>query len=132
LVALRELIKKGVIEAPSDPAVLVERGDFFKMAVRQIFAGKPQAQSGMTGGTAAAFLERHGIIAAADGEALRQPIDSQEAFKTVAALEELKSSGGKARAGAHKSNGHWFSQPAYAAENSNSASNKPLNYLDAA
>lgn len=132
LVALRELIKKGVIEAPSDPALLVERGDFFKMAVRQIFAGKPQAQSGMTGGTAAAFLERHGIIASADSDTLRQPIDSQEAYKTVAALEELKASGGKARAVAHKSNGHWFSQPAYAAENSNSAANKPLNYLDAA
>ena len=89
----------------------------------------------MTEETAAAFLERNGALPVTNGsfDNLNQPIATQEAYKVVAALVELRSSGGKvnAQTGNKKVSGHWFSQPAFAAEKSAVVS-KPLSYLDAA
>jgi len=134
LAALREMIKKGIIESPANvnPAQAMMRGEFYKMLVRQIYVGKPQ---GMTAETAAAFLDRSGVLEKANnGPDLNQPIESQEAYKVVASLVEVRSSGGKANAktaNRKTTNGHWFSQPAFAAEKPAVVS-KPLSYLDAA
>lgn len=143
LAALREILRSGTIESPPnlDPAAIMSRGDFYKLLVRHMYAGKPQSEAGMTAETAAAFLDNNGIMRAANVnpsvESLMAPVSPQEAVRTVAALIDFKSSGRRPQQAnalhLRKTNSHWFSQPAFAAEALRpGGKSKALNYLDAA
>ena len=120
----------------------MSRGDFYKLVVRQLYAGQPQAQAGMTAETASAFLDSNGVfppaVSTAMLENLSVPIAPNEALGVVAAVIDLKSSGrAKSKAvrahSANKQAGHWFAQPAFAAEPRSPQSDfRPLTYLDAA
>lgn len=139
LAALREMIRNGTLESPAnlDPATAMTRGDFYKLLVRHMYAGKPQAEAGLTAETAANFLDHNGILRAANAspETLNGTMPPNEAVRVVAAMVDYKASGKKPQAAvAHqprKPSGHWFSQPAFA-EGTPTANVKPLNYLDAA
>ncbi len=139
LAALREMLRNGTIESPAnlDPSTAMSRGDFYKLLVRHMYAGKPQADAGMTGETAANFLDHNGVLRAANAspESLSATLPPSEALRVVAAMVDFKSSGRRPQtansAQPRKPNGHWFSQPAFAEGNSTGTS-KPLNYLDAA
>lgn len=139
LAALREMIRNGTLESPAnlDPSTAMSRGDFYKLLVRHMYAGKPQAEAGMTAETAANFLEHNGILRAANStpEGLSGTMPPNEALRVVASTVDFKASGRKPQAAAthqpRKPSGHWFSQPAFAEGNS-TPNVKPLNYLDAA
>ncbi|HEY9678503.1 MAG TPA: hypothetical protein V6C76_10870 [Drouetiella sp.] len=141
LAAMRELIKNGTMESPTnlDPAAAMSRGDFYKLVVRHMYAGKPQAaEAGLTPETAANFLEHNGVLKAANApaDALNAPFSQGEALRVVASLVDFKSSGKHPKPAAPKKSGHWFSQPAFAEGASSSAvisqaNFKPMNYLDA-
>jgi hypothetical protein len=137
LAALREMIRNGTLESPAnlDPATAMTRGDFYKLLVRHIYAGKPQAEAGLTAETAANFLDHNGILRAANSspEALSGTMPPPEAFRVVASMVDFKSSGRKPQPAAQfrRPGGHWFSQPAFA-EGTSNPNVKPLNYLDAA
>ncbi|MFN8554278.1 MAG: hypothetical protein U0103_22610 [Candidatus Obscuribacterales bacterium] len=140
LAALREMIRNGTIESPMnlDPSTPMTRGDFYKLLVRHMYAGKPQAvEAGMTAETAANFLDHNGILRAANAspEALSGTMPPPEALRVVASLVDFKSSGKKPQSATahqpHRPSGHWFSQPAFA-EGVSTPNVKPLNYLDAA
>ncbi|HEY9711847.1 MAG TPA: hypothetical protein V6C72_00155 [Chroococcales cyanobacterium] len=149
LASMKELLKTGVLEqtAVADPAAPITRGDFYKLLVRQAYAGHAQASAGLTAESAANFLAHNGVLDMAhcplpqdssQEEALKANIDGTEAFAVVAALVETKTSGRQTHLPpgrtARNRGGHWFSQPAYAAEShrQSSAPGKPLDYLDAA
>jgi hypothetical protein len=134
LAALREMIRNGTLESPAnlDPATPMTRGDFYKLLVRHIYAGKPQAEAGLTAETAANFLDHNGILRAANSspDALSGTMPAPEAVRVVASMVDFKSSGKKPQPAAQLRK-HWFSQPAFA-EGTSNVNVKPLNYLDAA
>ncbi|HEY9775090.1 MAG TPA: hypothetical protein V6C81_15100 [Planktothrix sp.] len=142
LAALHETLASGSMDSPQgmDPAASISRGDFYKLAVKQLGLARQfhLDRSSVTAEQATELLQNTGALAMAKvhiandtsmDETLRAPIDAKEALNVVASVITIRSNpGAKLNAGRHKG---WFGQPAYAAEH-DSAPSKPVNYLDAA
>jgi hypothetical protein len=147
LAALHEALANGNLDLPvsTDPGATISRGEFYKFVTRQLGVSNHfhVDRTALTADKAAELLNGIGALQMAkihipngmsSEEALRAPVGSREALNLVASVvsirattPELKLAGGGLRRG-----DHWFSQPAYAAEQPDTLSAKPLTYLDAA
>jgi hypothetical protein len=146
LAALHEALANGNLDRPanSDPGATISRGEFYKFVARQLGVSNRfhVDRSALTADKAAELLNGVGALQMAkihipngmsSEEALRASVGSREALNLVAAVvsiratnPELTMAGGGLRRG-----DHWFSQPAYAAEQPDTSA-KALTYLDAA
>ncbi|GAI14300.1 unnamed protein product [marine sediment metagenome] len=128
----------------ADPSATISRGDFYKFVTRQLGVSSHFhiERAALTADRAAELLNGIGALQMAkiqipngmsSEEALRAPVGSREALNLVAAVVSIRATRPelKLTAGGNRRGDHWFSQPAYAAEQDTSAA-KPLTYLDAA
>ncbi len=136
LAAYRELVKSNKLCLPAgeDPSNSISRGQFYDLLVRQFYPAA--AETGI--------LSMSGVLAAlpqvpeARSEFLAASISSKEAIEVLAHLVDSKGHSFKLfdkqkphLSKQHRQVDHLFVQPAYAAE-SNSSSQEPLSYFDAA
>jgi len=156
LAAYRELVKSDKLRLPlgEDPSANIKRGLFYQLLVRQFFPSAmlapastdlAYAQSIAPGSDSIVVLKKAGVISALPQTAeeanqfLAAGITYKEAIETVAKLVDSKRSSGKLvdkqrshiAGRQYGQTDHFFVQPAYAAE-SNTLSEQPLSYFDAA
>ena len=153
LAAFQELTRAGALRTPPgyDPAQLIPRGEFYTLAVHQLFHPMvrkghrgPDGSAGagpsadLSGEQAARVLANAGLLPeipdGSDG-GLSASIDSREALTLVAGLVELQSQhSGQQQQPARKHRGDRWLLPAARAEavQPPERRSQPLNYLDAA
>lgn len=150
LAAFQELTRVKALKTPpgNDPAQLIPRGEFYALAVHQLFrptkklsksADASYASAELPSNQACRVLVNAGVLSEMpdDGSAeLMAPIDSREALNLIAGLVELQLQGSGTRArnqGARKRRGDRWLVPAAQAEAAQPTERRsqPLNYLDA-
>ncbi len=154
LAAFQELTRAKCLKTPpgNDPSQLISRGEFYTLAVRQLFrpmakrlhksadsiaAGPTPAET--SADQACRVLVNAGVLSDmpyGGEDEMVAPIDSREALNLIAGLVELQLQGSgvrQHRQGARKRRGDRWLVPAARAEAEQPAERRsqPLNYLDA-